>query len=93
MEFNLTKMFICIRFFLLIFCMILYSIFQGDFRWCSAAGQSVILTETNIAELCKSERRALQRLALLKLQALSIHCTIPAYKGVYKFCPLNSIRS
>ena len=57
-------------------------LFQGDFRWCSAAGQLVDLTETSITALSSPERRALQRLALLKLQTLSIQCTIPAYKGM-----------
>ncbi|XP_046852875.1 rho GTPase-activating protein 6-like isoform X2 [Xenia sp. Carnegie-2017] len=53
----------------------------GSCCWLSAAGQSVVLTETTISVLSGPERRALQRLALHKLQALSIQCTIPSNKG------------
>ena len=55
--------------------------FQGDFRWCSAGGATVVLTETSLSALSNPERRTLQRLALLKLHTLSINCTIPACKG------------
>lgn len=57
-------------------------LFQGDFQWCSAGGDTVVLAETTLSVLSNPERRTLQRLALVKLQTLSINCTIPTSKGM-----------
>ena len=54
---------------------------QGNCCWCNVSGRKVVLKPSCLSQLTESERHALQKIVLSKLQAMDLGCSITIPKG------------